>query len=206
MNVLAQDADVQKVRLGIKVAPSIIWLKSNTKFVDGNGTKLGFSYGLMFDYNFSRNYALATGIDIAYRGGKVKIDEEYNDTDGSLAAVYSLQYIQLPITLKLKTNEIGYMTYFGQVGFEAGYNIKAKGTDVDNILFSTGKNESIGSQIAPFNLSLLLALGAEYSIGGHASLMVSAYFSNGFLDIISSTNPNFDARSNGVGLNVGIFF
>jgi len=208
LNLMAQEpeTELQKIRLGIKIAPSVIWMKSKSKFVDGDGSKIGFSYGLMLDVNLSKNYAFGTGIDIAYRGGKLKVDGDYTVTNEDIAATYTLQYIQIPITIKMMTNEMGYIRYFGQLGFESGFNISAKGTDVDNYPSSPGDKESIAGQIAPFNLALLLQLGLEYSIGGKTSLAFSLYYSNGFLDVISSVQPNYDARSNGLGLNIGVFF
>lgn len=203
--VNAQTDELQRVRLGIKVAPAINWMKPNTKNIQGNGTKLGFSYGLMLDYNFTKNYALATGLEVCYRGGKLK-DKTYSvNILDEREGVFNLQYLQLPVTIKLKTNEIGPMTYFGQIGLETGFNISAKGSDW-NLGAQSGDKENIRSQVTPFNLALLVELGAEYAIGGHASLMISAYFSNGFIDIMRTVNPNLDARSNAVGLNVGVFF
>ena len=36
---------------------------------------------------------------------------------GKLDRTYRLQYVNIPILLKMRTNEIGYMTYFGAIGF-----------------------------------------------------------------------------------------
>lgn len=194
----------QKVRLGIKVAPSMVWLKANSKFLSGNGAKIGFSYGMMLDIHFSKNYAIGTGLDVCYRGGSVKVSYPFGLTN---AAVYNLQYLQLPFTLKLKTNEIGYMTYFGQVGLETGFNIRARGTDLEDN--SGGNKENIRGQIVPVNLALLIHAGAEYSLGGHTSIMAGIYFSNGFVDVLETKDPlvgGLNARSNGLGLNLGLFF
>lgn len=201
-HLYAQSDDFQRVRLGVKIAPAIVWMKSNTKDINGNGSKIGFSYGLLLDYNFTKNYSIGTGLEVAYRGGSLKDQTAFT---GERAAVYKLQYLQLPFTVKLKTNEIGYMTYFGQLGLETGFNIVSKGTDLNSDTLSTDK-ENIRSQITPFNLALLIQAGAELSLSGRTSFVLSAYFSNGFLDIIRTVNPNFDARSNGAGLSIGVFF
>jgi hypothetical protein len=204
LNSHAQTSDLQHVRIGAKIAPSIIWLKPNTPGIVGNGSKLGFSYGLMLDFNLTKNYTISTGLDVAYRGGKLK-DKTYGYSTDPRNARYNLQYLQFPFCIKLKTNEIGYITYFGKAGLETGYNISAHGTDLNNYPSSTD-NENIRSEIIPLNLSLLIEIGAEYTLGGHTSVMASAYFSNGFVDVIRTKTPNFDARSNALGLNVGIFF
>ncbi len=68
----ATNAQDTKLHFGLKAAPSLAWLHSSTKDYDGNGSKFGFSYGLITEFNFSDNYAFATGLDVAYRGGKTK--------------------------------------------------------------------------------------------------------------------------------------
>ena len=40
-----------------------------------------------------------------------------------------LKYLEIPLTLRLRTNEIGYITYWVQVGVGLGFNIKARATD-----------------------------------------------------------------------------
>src|SRR6185295_13060842 len=74
--VSAQDntSGDSKLRFGFKVAPSLAWLKPDTKGYESDGSKIGFVYGLMFDYNFAKNYALNLGLEVAYRGGKLKYD------------------------------------------------------------------------------------------------------------------------------------
>jgi hypothetical protein len=46
----------------------------------------------------------------------------------STSSNYTLQYIEIPITMKLKTNEIGSLTYYVQIGVEPGWNLSAKGS------------------------------------------------------------------------------
>lgn len=206
----AQTDEFHRVRLGIKVAPSIIWLKPNSNGIKGDDVKLGFSYGLIFDLNFTKNYALGMGLEVAYRGGRMKVNSTANSQE--VPVTYNFQYLQLPVTLKLKTNEIGYFTYFGQVGIETGFNMQGRGTDVNTYPLTSNK-ENIRSQLNAFNLALLIQAGAEFSLGGNASLMVSAYFSNGFVNLFrqskinnSSAYSKYDVRSNGLGLNIGFLF
>src|SRR5438270_604786 len=106
-----QAQENQKLHFGLKASPTLAWLTSDTKGFESSGTKLGFSYGLITEFNFSTHYAFATGIDVTYRGGNSSLQS--NDST-KVETKYNLEYIELPITLKLKTNEIGYLTYFLQ--------------------------------------------------------------------------------------------
>src|SRR5437764_2973738 len=107
-----------KLRFGFKVAPSLAWLKPDVKGFSSNGSKIGFIYGIMMDYNFAKNYSFSTGVEVSYRGGKLKHEYVYNSSQNNPNTysgndAYNIKYIELPLTIKMRTNEIGYITYFG---------------------------------------------------------------------------------------------
>lgn len=203
-----------KFHFGVKAVPSLAWLKPDTKGLSSDGSKFGFGYGLITDFGFADRYAFSTGIEVAYRGGKTK--ESFSDTTGGTTVLtntsvdYTLQFIEVPITLKLKTNEIGYMTYFFQVGFAPGYAIRTK-ADVKSVV-QTGTNTTtfeeedvdVDEGINNFNISLIVGAGAEYNLSGNTSLMLGITFNNGFLDMIDGTDVK--ANSNYLGLMVGVLF
>ena len=190
-------------RFGLKAMPTLVWLKSDTKGVSNDGTKLTFSWGFLAEYYFADNYAIASGVELVSRGGKTRVLDtlKYN---------YRLKYIDLPINIKMRTNEIGYIRYFGQFGFTPGVNIGAK-ANIESKSFSK-KDEDVKSEIAPINVALNIGLGIEYSLGGNTALVISANFNNGFLDISKkhkdANGNNVDNKiiSNYVALNVGVLF
>lgn len=186
-----------KLNFGLKVAPTMAWFKPDVSGVASDGAKIGFAYGLMTDFSFTQNYAFGTGVDVTYRGGKLKSDVDSFDFKQN----YTLQFIEVPLTLKLKTNEIGYMTYYGKFGFAPGINIKAsRKTEVNG----ETTDESIKSQIQPVNLALIVGLGAQYSLGGRTSIMFGLTFNNGFLDLIKEKDVK--VTSSFLALDLGIFF
>jgi hypothetical protein len=159
----------------------------------------------MMDYNFTDNYSFSSGIDITSRGGKLE-----NKIDSiTYVQKYKLQFIEIPLTLKMRTNEIGYLTYFGQFGFTPGAKIKAI-ADIDSKTPSTTttlEDIDINKEILGLNIDLVISLGVEYSLGGNASLYTALKFNNGFIDILKEKdNVNVKARSNYLGLGLGIFF
>ena len=204
-----------KFHFGVKAQPALAWLKIDAPSgtdLKSDGLPFGFGYGLITDFGFADRYAFSTGLEVAYRGGKTL----YNSKDTSGATVvtktdYSLQFIELPITLKLKTNEIGYMTYFFQVGFAPGIAIRTR-ADIETVRASgttSEKNKDVADDINEFNLSLLIAAGAEYNISGNTSLLFGLTFNNGFLDVLDDKQYNaakVKGNSNYLALTVGIMF
>jgi hypothetical protein len=209
-----------KLRFGFKVAPSLAWLKPDVKGFSSNGSKLGFIYGIMMDYNFAKNYAFSTGLEVSYRGGKIKYN--YPFSSGNTVHTYSgddtynLKYIGLPLTIKLKTNEIGYMTYYGQFGFEPGFKISGKQDFTQTKTTPGGPDEvaadsDVNADVSSINISLLFGIGLEYRISGNTSILVGVQFTNGFTDVLTGTNhqdtsTELKAISNYFALNVGVFF
>jgi hypothetical protein len=178
-SLFAQDS---KIRIGVHVSPTIAWLKSNTTGYSG-GSKVGFSYGVVTDFGFTENYAFSTGVDITYKGGTFKKD---GDASGSL----DLQYVEVPLTLKLRTNLIGNLRYYAQVG--VGLSAKLKSPDSSNIY--------------PLGAALIIGGGLEFPINGNTALVGGLTFNNGFTNIIRDNPDNAKASTSYLALNLGILF
>ncbi len=215
---LVGNAADSKLHFGLKGAPSLAWLRTDTKGLESDGSKFGFSYGLLTEFNFADNYAFATGVDITYRGGKFKnvttttIDTVTTTT--STSAKYTLQYVEIPITLKLKTNEIGYLTYYLQAGLAPGLKIRARKSYESAIQIKSGStttNSSVSEsdvdimkEINNFNLSMIIGGGLEYTLSGSTVLLAGIQFNNGFLDVFDGTDSK--VNSNYLALTVAILF
>jgi hypothetical protein len=200
----------QDFRIGINFDPVMSWFSPNTKTIDGAGAKLGFNGGLMLETTFKKNYVFATGIDLTYLGGNLLYDNSTvitvdKDADTTLLAnttvEYTLQYLSIPLSLKLKTNPIGYISYYGQVGLTPQFNISAKATsDNGNKLDKDNVNEEIGF----FNLSFFIGGGIEYDLGGTTALNLGIFYNNGFIDLLA--DHDYKAALNYVNLRLGVLF
>ena len=199
----------QDLRMGIVINPQISWLSpAGSDFVSKESTKFGFDIGLSVEKYFASNYALLTGISLNNVGGGISYSDsvqmKINNTDeripGNESIDFNLQYIKIPLALKFKTKEIGYFTYFAQIGMEAGVNVKA------NVSVDANKidKEKVSDEVRLFNAGYLIGGGAEYSIGGSTSIIVGIQYQNGFLDIISTTNDKVVSPK--VTLLLGILF
>ena len=205
----------QKFRFGFKGTTGYSGFKALTKSVEDNGGKLAYGYGIMLDWNLGTHYAFSTGIDMAYKGGSLK----YLIDSVAGTSKINLQYVQIPIGLKMKTGEIGYMTYFLNVGTSVGIRVSTNGDynlKDGAITFVNAKDSSLRDYINPVALSLLISGGVEYNITGNTSLVLSLLFDNSFLDVLKNDiksnatgetiTRDMGARVNVIGLSLGIFF
>ncbi len=201
-------ASAQKFHFGLKASPNLSWFSSSSKGFSTSGSKVGFSYGIVTEFGFTdaENYAFATGLEFNSRGATL--------TDNTVPAIpveneIKLQYLDIPLTLKMKTAAKGKIKYFAQVGFVPGFNIKARTTTTTP---TTSEEDDFSSSINLFDLSFLIGGGLEYNLGGTTAGFVSLTFNNGFLDItdkdysVADKSSSVKATNKVVTLNIGILF
>lgn len=209
--------------LGFTVVPQLSWAGAGDNTIQSGGARGGFAYGLMADYNFTSNYAFGTGIyhkligaNVNYLTDSVAFNSLKSGNNllyfSSVTSVnYKLQYVEIPVSIELKTNQIGYFTYFGQLGVAPSVNISAKGNLIEsgNSILVAIPNANFNSDVRLFNLGILISAGAIYQLSGNTSLMASLQFNNGVIDFTNDVpNSTNDSRAvlRSLGLNLGIGF
>jgi len=185
------------------------WLSAKTNRIDKDGTRPGISGGLMVEYYFHPNYGLVTGLNLGVQGGSLLYEDPVSISTGDNTSVpleagstvvYSLSYISIPVGLKLKTNEIGYFTYFAQLGFNQQINIGSRASSTGNGL----NKDNVPKETNLLNMSYFFGGGVEYNVGGQTSLLAGIFFNNGFVDVLS--NNDHKAVLNYLTFRVGVLF
>ncbi len=200
--------NAQEVKFGVHIDPQMCWMLPESRDVNSTGKVFGINGGLIIDKYFQKNYAFSTGISLGNQGGKLKYEYElplkvYDEVDTLPAGSeldYKLQYITIPMGLKLKSNQIGYATIFVNLGFTNQLNINAKASsDNENGL----EGDSIKDEIAWFNMGYHFGGGVEYALGEDTAILLGVLYHNGFLD-----QTKFGPRTNSrvLSLRFGIVF
>ena len=198
-------------RFGIEASPQLSWMKSDKKIVDGDGTRFNLGYGLGIDYFFGKNYAFSTGITINNTGGKQKFKDSvffnHNDTlllanDASVS--YKLQYLTIPLSLKFTTNEIGYITYYGQLGLTTQIRVKSTADIAANNYGIAAEKNKEDTRL--FNVGYHIGAGIQYSLGGNTALVLGLIYNNGFTDVTNIKGCDDKTVINNITLKVGIIF
>lgn len=220
----SQDAAIgpkkrKKFRLGISIAPAVDWFTSNTNEVSLDAARFKFGAGLMSELAFANNYALTIGLEWKGAGGALAYQNAYYISQGQddnknpfqlLTRNYRNDYINIPVTMKLMTNEIGYFTYFAQVGFDLSVLVSAKAQDVGNLVERTDSMtinltpkerdyQDVYGQTSFANIRLRVGAGAEWNFSGNTSLVFSVTYHHGFIDVLR------DASDERIAENEGIF-
>jgi hypothetical protein len=192
-------AGQDRITFGIHADPLVSWMSTDISKVKSNGARPGFNFGMTYNRYFAANYSFSTGISIMSAGGKlVNKDTTVMDFANFRATVlpgntvvYKIQYLAVPVGLKLQTNQIGYFTFFTDLGFVPKIVINRK-IDIPSIEIS-GENAS--KELRMVNLSYHITGGLEYSLGGSTALLFGIDFDNNFLDITKDNTTQPDDRT-----------
>lgn len=193
-------------RLGLTAHPNFGWVNPETGKT--NGVALGFSYGLLGDFNFAERYSFSTGLTVTTINGKsteLNVPPYHSgENSASYDLRYKLQYLEIPLTVKLRTNKIGDVKWYGQFGLSNGFNIKAHQRAVAMGGTKLADRENISDEITNYRAGLIVGAGAEYDLEGSTSIAVGLTLNNGFTNIATDSGRN--VKNHYVGLNFAVFF
>ena len=206
--ILSLNAQTSRVRFNVHVDPQFAWFSSDEDTVEPNGSIFHLHAGLNMDFYFAENYAFVLGVGINNLGGNLLYADstEFSSKGETLlvepnqSVKLNLQYIDIPIGLKLKTEELGYATYFLQLGFNPMINLNAKASSEDASFDKVDIKESINS----FYLGYHVGLGVEYKLGGSTALIGGVRWSSGFTDVTDNDRAN--VTLNALSIHLGVLF
>ncbi len=202
---------------GFKAGPTMGWMKPDAEGYESDGVKAGFTWGFIADFFLMENHGITTGFDVVFFNGGIKIPYQLVDgdetTNGILSRKYKLKYIQIPISFKMRTKELGKFRIFGQIGLGSSFLIGAKAEDTftPDQGESTSESKDIYDDITFMKESLIVGAGVEYSLGGSTMLTAGIVFNNCFMNILKGKNkidPDVynDGKANYLALEIGIVF
>lgn len=175
------------ISIGIHADPVYSWFSPDISEVKNDGGRPGFNFGLTFNSYFTPNYSFSTGISLMNGGGKLVSKKatiiEFKNSNSTVlpgeTVIYKVQYLAIPLGIKLQTNQIGYLTFFSDLGLDPKVVIGGK-ADIPSLEIS---GENAMNELNLFNLSYHVTAGIEYSLGGTTAILLGLNFDNNFLDI-----------------------
>lgn len=207
-SVFSTRASAQDVKMGLALSPNVSWMTpiDSVHTTDGVGRNFGFEF--IIDFMLTEKIAFSTGVHVFDTKGTINyLDSEIQTNNNgefinSVSRDYELRYVELPLSLKARTKQIGYTTIYGQVGLGLGLNIGAEALDTRQKEYessSTGwdslddqyllpSSPAIQNDIKLLRSSLILGLGVEHSLGESYSLIVGANYNSGLLNIHKGTD------------------
>lgn len=190
-----------QVNIGIQVSPSLSFNRVSETSDSANLSPTGvggkLQAGVFSDFLIAKSYYFSTGIFFVPK----RIALQDNGTP-SVEEVYHLQYLQVPLMLKLFTDEVTLDTriYF-QTGVTGEVKIHEK-TDLDV--------QTYLGNFRTFDASWIIGAGIEYRIGYTTTLFGGFSYRRGFINSLTKPfqplNGDLSIRSDFVSLDLGVKF
>ena len=212
MKVPAESAYAQKsIGFAIHADPVIGWFTSDNKEVVSRGARPGFNFGLTYNRYFTENYAFSTGLSLISVGGKLAYSDTINLSLNNLATVlpgneviYKIEYLAIPIGLKLKTNQIGYVTFFSNIGIDPKFVLGGR-AEIPSLQI---EKEDASAELKNLSFGYHVTAGIEYSLGGTTALILGLNFDSNIVDITRDTGDRLTDKISHkmLGFRLGINF
>lgn len=192
-------ASAQGVKMGLSLTPNASWMVSTDYDHLTGDSQMNFGFEFVSDIMFSDNYAFSTGVHVFNTGGNLSylvVDGADDDYLLTVDRDYNLKYVEIPLTFKMRTKEIGYSTIYGRFGLGLGMNIRAEANEaryrswneVSNAVWTpysvSGSPVSdvieVQNDVRLFRSSMIIGGGVERSLGGTSSLVIGVNYNVGF--------------------------
>jgi hypothetical protein len=209
-----------QVEIGLKVSPGVTFFSVDApseNALKNEGSRLGIGGGLVVDYFFGENYAFGTGLQFMSKGGSYSYVYRGGNNNPLSAGTTKLaiHYLELPLTVKLFTNEIasGTRLYF-QTGFSLAAPIGARINGEKRYVDPTTGQETTALQHAVFlDANFLASIGAEYALGQNTKTFFGISYHRGLInadsyfdDERSPKLKDFVLKNNVFALDLGLKF
>lgn len=205
-----------QMEIGLQFSPTITsnrFIAEDRHGFENSNSALRVGVGVVGDYFFSNNYAFSTGLMYRSKGSKISytylpqpIDEQpmqaVRETDE-----LTVQYLEIPLTLKLFTNEVApdVVLYF-QVGGALGAKVSGQ-VDQKKVI----NNQKSAKRFNLFEASAVLGTGAEMQLGQSTKIFGGLTYLRGLSNIDKHygkflNDKNIAIKNNGVSIDVGVKF
>jgi hypothetical protein len=219
ITTLAAQGDL---RFGFQLSPTFSWMSANTNQVNSSGTNLGLKMAMIGEFYFQENYAFTTGLGFAFnQGGTLQYEQGgcyWPNSDLTLPTQtiptgesstedcvllpdgvklkYKVQYLEIPVGLKMRTREFGYMRYYLEPALTLGFKTQTTGSVKGRNIGNDVEKINIKREVNGLNLAWGVGAGVEYSLSENTSLVGGLAFQVGFADVTDDGARMFNPQTN----------
>ncbi len=199
----------QNFRLGFQASPHLTWMNSSSKTVTSDKSRVGIKYGVEADIFLAGQprYSFNTGLFVSHHSFSTLYNSDkpfviegkvFNKDAG---VMYKLNYIEIPINLKLRSDQFYRFTYYGQFGI-TNYMCVSTAAYSDDYQLDGSK---VPNAFGFYNFGLIMGGGAEYDVGGNTALNFGIQYTNTLIDY-STIEQLAVSKFHSIRLILGVLF
>lgn len=206
--LLMGSAAMSQVQMGFKFSP--YWTSNridieNSTQVDSDGNGLRFTFGPIVDISIddNENYFFSTGLWLSSRRAGISYLNESAQVPTRINQSYNLQYLSIPATMKLYTQEVMLdKRIFFQFGPTMDLKVSEKQKEGD-------KDNSLIEGFRFFDISIFMSIGLDWHLGGTTRLFGGLTYSRGLINAASKPISALDEmtyKNDMFGIELGVMF
>ena len=193
-------AQYKAFQFGLNISPSVNITKPNSDNLIQGKNQLSYSWGFNGNFYFVENYGFSTGFNVRNISGNYIYN---HNTLGDISCSITNQYLEIPLSLIMRTERIGEMRVVGNIGYGLGVCLN----NSQQHLY--GEEEVLDVEI-PFTKirnALIIRLGIEYNVYKSSCLTAAVVFNNNFSNIYKNSNTlEHNVMLNNLCLEIGFMF
>jgi hypothetical protein len=220
-----------KYEFGLRIAPSISWVGSDSKSLNANGISLDWNYGFTISRYINSRYAFGLELNVINTTSKINYNNVYlyktPAVQGNVSELnmnYNLRYVQIPVLFKMRTDNINSSRFsiLGEFGLGLGFLIRSKADvnsnlikidnlDVDNPddndkfdIRSDIASKNLNKSINIFNPQFIIGGGVQYDAFSKSKICVGLRYNGGLADMLME--DKWTATNSFTSLNFGFIF
>lgn len=181
--------NLEQLKFGIKVSPSISWLNITHDDAIAGGATMKLGLGVTAHYEINDLLAVVSAINYNSIGGYMADSRTLNDvnTKDYFKANYTI--LEVPLGLKIKTPTVNKYNYYIQGGVTTGFilsaNEKIYAATTNKVLKST---DTLKDLTYPSIVGYFAGVGSRYSITNNFKLFVEVNYKNALTSIANGEN------------------
>jgi hypothetical protein len=178
--ILSINVSNGQTKLGLKLTPGVITQRisfpNDNNTVENGANAFNLSAILFADIEMSPNYYFTSGI--GYTSKRMNIKLQRQGEINTFSKNYNIQYVQIPATIKLYTNEI---SLDKKLFFQCGPLIEIAVHNKEN-----NHEISLIENFRPLDVSLLFATGLQIQIAPQTAMQIGITYRRGLINVVKS--------------------
>jgi len=203
---MTKNGSVIKMGIGLAVdfkLTDVIWFSTGLEYT-GAGGKVKYDKDTAGYYYKDDAIISVTPTDAGNLTSQSNIDyfSGKSKRNHLLTRNYKCGYLHIPLAFKLKTKELGGITYFGDIGGDLFVKTSAKADDhvksssynsttsTTTITETDIKNNKLSNEINPFSAGAHVGAGLEFRLSGSTAITVGIQYRHGIMNFTNSDTYN----------------
>ena len=213
---LGGNAQVENLRVGLKIGPSMDWAGSGSVATANRGLGVGLNTGVVLDYYFTDHFAVSSGLNfnlfrmkydfVDYR----RVEDFLEEANVPVQRKAKGSNLEIPIKFKAKYNVADLFDAYVEAGCALGFNLKDYGRDDFDFYWTHVRGEryvDCTNQYRAFQPSIVFGVGAEYEINSKFSVFAQLTFDHALVNAFAKSlaeQTGSIIRNNYIGFEVGV--